>query len=119
MFLSFFEEIVEDSIIYINDCGRNHFDFACRVSLMATKWLTAQEMAAWRAFVLTAGDVIRAIERDLQPFDLDFGDFGLRNSLVFFELLLVGHLSEFSFFGRSIPIVIYDRLENVGTRNQG
>ena len=44
---------------------------------MATRWLTTQEMAAWRAFVLTAGDVIRAIERDLQPFDLDFGDYQL------------------------------------------
>jgi DNA-binding MarR family transcriptional regulator len=44
---------------------------------MATRWLTTQEMAAWRAFILTAGDVIRAIERDLQPFDLDFGDYQL------------------------------------------
>jgi DNA-binding MarR family transcriptional regulator len=44
---------------------------------MATKWLNAHEMAAWRAFILTAGDVIRAIERDLDPFDLDFGDYQL------------------------------------------
>lgn len=48
------------------------YDFA-----MATKWLTPQEMVAWRAFINTAGDVTRAIERDLVPFGLDFGDYQL------------------------------------------
>lgn len=45
--------------------------------VMATNWLTPQEMAAWRAFIHAAGDVTRAIERDLVPFGLDFGDYQL------------------------------------------
>ena len=44
---------------------------------MATRWLTSQEMAAWRTFIVTAGDLTRAIERDLGPFDLDLGDYQL------------------------------------------
>jgi DNA-binding MarR family transcriptional regulator len=44
---------------------------------MATNWLDPQEMRAWRSFILTAGDLIRAIERDLVPFGLDFGDYQL------------------------------------------
>lgn len=44
---------------------------------MATKWLNPVEMKAWRSFILTAGDLIRAIERDLVPHGLDFGDYQL------------------------------------------
>lgn len=44
---------------------------------MAVRWLNPQEMSAWRSFILTAGDLIRAIERDLVPLGLDFGDYQL------------------------------------------
>ena len=44
---------------------------------MATKWLTPDEMAAWRTFIETSGDLLRAIERDLEPFGLDRGDYQL------------------------------------------
>lgn len=44
---------------------------------MATRWLTPQEMAAWRTFIVTTGDLTRAIERDLHQFDLDLGDYQL------------------------------------------
>ena len=44
---------------------------------MATKWLSAAEMTAWRSFIETTGDLLRAIEHDLEPFDLDLGDYQL------------------------------------------
>ncbi len=44
---------------------------------MATKWLTPTEMAAWRSFIDTTGDLMRAIEKDLEPFGLDRGDYQL------------------------------------------
>lgn len=44
---------------------------------MATKWLTPPEMAAWRSFIDTTGDLLRAIEKDLEPFGLDRGDYQL------------------------------------------
>jgi len=44
---------------------------------VATKWLTPDEMAAWRTFIETGGDLLRAIERDLEPFGLDRGDYQL------------------------------------------
>ncbi|MBJ7491372.1 MAG: MarR family transcriptional regulator, partial [Ilumatobacteraceae bacterium] len=44
---------------------------------MATKWLSAAEMTAWRTFIETTGDLLRAIEHDLEPFDLDLGDYQL------------------------------------------
>ena len=44
---------------------------------MATRWLTPEEMAAWRAFIGTSGDLLRAIEQDLEPFGLDRGDYQL------------------------------------------
>lgn len=44
---------------------------------MATKWLSATEMTAWRTFIETSGDLFRAIERDLEPFGLDRGDYQL------------------------------------------
>jgi DNA-binding MarR family transcriptional regulator len=44
---------------------------------MATKWLSTAEMAAWRTFIETTGDLLRAIEKDLAPFGLDRGDYQL------------------------------------------
>jgi DNA-binding MarR family transcriptional regulator len=44
---------------------------------MATKWLNPAEMAAWRTFIETSGDLLRAIEKDLAPFGLDRGDYQL------------------------------------------
>lgn len=44
---------------------------------VATRWLTPEEMAAWRSFIETSGDLLRAIERDLEPFGLDRGDYQL------------------------------------------
>jgi DNA-binding MarR family transcriptional regulator len=42
---------------------------------MATKWLTTREMAAWRTYIETYGDLIAAIERDLAEHDLTLGDY--------------------------------------------
>ncbi len=42
---------------------------------MATKWLTAREMGAWRTYIETYGDLIAAIERDLAEHDLTLGDY--------------------------------------------
>jgi DNA-binding MarR family transcriptional regulator len=44
---------------------------------MATKWLTPAEMAAWRTYIETSGDLLRAIEKDLAPSGLDRGDYQL------------------------------------------
>ncbi len=44
---------------------------------MATNWLSPQEMTAWRAFIETSGNLLRAIERDLEQFGLDRGDYQL------------------------------------------
>ena len=41
------------------------------------KWLNDDEMLAWRSFIETSGDLLRAIERDLAPFGLDRGDYQL------------------------------------------
>lgn len=40
-------------------------------------WLNNDEMLAWRSFIETSGDLMRAIERDLVPFGLDRGDYQL------------------------------------------
>jgi DNA-binding MarR family transcriptional regulator len=42
---------------------------------MATNWLTAQEMTAWRTYIETYGDLISAIERDLAEHGLTLGDY--------------------------------------------
>jgi DNA-binding MarR family transcriptional regulator len=42
---------------------------------MATQWLTAQEMTAWRTYIETFSDLIAAIERDLAEHDLTLGDY--------------------------------------------
>ena len=44
---------------------------------MATKWLNSAEMTAWRSFIETTGDLMRTIEKDLEPFGLDRGDYQL------------------------------------------
>ena len=44
---------------------------------MATKWLSPAEIAAWRTYIETTGDLMRAIEKDLAPFGLDRGDYQL------------------------------------------
>ena len=44
---------------------------------MAPRWLTPEEMAAWRSFIETSGDLLRAIERDLVQYGLDLGDYQL------------------------------------------
>jgi DNA-binding MarR family transcriptional regulator len=43
----------------------------------ATKWLADDEMKAWRSFITTTLDLLRTIEKDLEPFGLDFGDYQL------------------------------------------
>ncbi|MSO15501.1 MAG: MarR family transcriptional regulator [Ilumatobacteraceae bacterium] len=47
------------------------------ISCMATNWISTAEMMAWRSFITTTGDLLRAIERELEPFDLDMGDYQL------------------------------------------
>jgi DNA-binding MarR family transcriptional regulator len=42
---------------------------------MTTRWLTDKEMAAWRTYIETFGDLIAAIERDLAEHDLTLGDY--------------------------------------------
>jgi DNA-binding MarR family transcriptional regulator len=42
---------------------------------MATAWLTDREMAAWRTYIETYGDLIAAIEHDLAEHDLTLGDY--------------------------------------------
>lgn len=44
---------------------------------MATKWLTPQEMAAWRAFIAASNDLWRVVDRDLGAHGLDGGDYQL------------------------------------------
>lgn len=41
------------------------------------KWLNDAEMRAWLGFVTNASDLLRSIERDLEPFGLDGGDYQL------------------------------------------
>jgi len=45
--------------------------------VVAVRWLDPNEMAAWRHYIETSGDLLRAIERDLEPFGLDRGDYQL------------------------------------------
>jgi len=43
--------------------------------VMATKWLTAREMTAWRTYIETYADLVHAIERDLADDDFTLGDY--------------------------------------------
>jgi DNA-binding MarR family transcriptional regulator len=45
--------------------------------LKKVRWLTADEMRAWRGFISTSPDLQRVIERDLSRFGLDAGDYQL------------------------------------------
>ena len=40
-------------------------------------WLNPAEMKAWLGFITTTADLLRKIERDLEPFGLDGGDYQL------------------------------------------
>ncbi len=42
---------------------------------MATTWLSASEMRAWRNFIESVNIMTAAMESDLQPFGLTFGDY--------------------------------------------
>jgi DNA-binding MarR family transcriptional regulator len=42
---------------------------------MATRWLDAHEMEAWRTYIETYADLIAAIERDLTVHGLTLGDY--------------------------------------------
>ena len=42
---------------------------------MDTNWLTSAEMAAWRAYIETFGDLSAALERDLVALGLTLGDY--------------------------------------------
>ena len=42
---------------------------------MATRWLNDREMAAWRSYIETNGDLLGALERDLADVGLDLGDY--------------------------------------------
>lgn len=43
--------------------------------LVAPRWLDVHEMAAWRAFIETNGDLMTALEQDLAPAGLTLGDY--------------------------------------------
>lgn len=45
--------------------------------MASVRWLNEPEMRAWRSFITTTGDLVRALERDLEPFGLDLGDYQL------------------------------------------
>jgi len=45
--------------------------------VVAINWLNQSEMNAWLAFIKTSRDLIRALERDLEQFGLDGGDYQL------------------------------------------
>jgi DNA-binding MarR family transcriptional regulator len=42
---------------------------------MATEWLSANEMRAWRNFIESIGGLMSAMEADLSPFGLTMGDY--------------------------------------------
>ncbi|WP_040495243.1 MarR family winged helix-turn-helix transcriptional regulator [Ilumatobacter nonamiensis] len=42
---------------------------------MAAHWLNDREMAAWRSFIETDGDLFAALERDLADVGLNLGDY--------------------------------------------
>ena len=42
---------------------------------MTTRWLDEQEMAAWRSFIETTGDLFPALERDLAEHGMTLGDY--------------------------------------------
>jgi len=45
--------------------------------MASPKWLNPAEMKAWLGFITSSADLVRAIEKDLEPFGLDGGDYQL------------------------------------------
>ena len=45
------------------------------LAAMATTWLTASEMRAWRNFIESVSTLTAALEADLAPFGLTMGDY--------------------------------------------
>jgi DNA-binding MarR family transcriptional regulator len=43
--------------------------------VVPTKWLSPEEMAAWRSYIETYADLVNALERDLADADLTLGDY--------------------------------------------
>lgn len=41
------------------------------------QWLDPSEMAAWRAYITTSVDLMKALEADVAPFGIDMGDYQL------------------------------------------
>jgi len=41
------------------------------------KWLDPEEMTAWRQFITTSVDLMKALEDDVRPFGLTMGDYQL------------------------------------------
>ena len=45
--------------------------------MVTPNWLSDTEMKAWLGFITTTSDLLHVIERDLDPFGLDGGDYQL------------------------------------------
>ena len=41
------------------------------------KWLDSDEMRAWRSYITTSVDLMKALEEDVRPFGLTMGDYQL------------------------------------------
>jgi DNA-binding MarR family transcriptional regulator len=48
---------------------------ACAPRAVAPRWLTADEQAAWRAYIRLAKMLMRQLDRDLHPFGLTTNDY--------------------------------------------
>jgi DNA-binding MarR family transcriptional regulator len=56
-------------------CERNLLVESDTLLCMATTWLSASEMRAWRNFIEAVNTMVPALERDLLPFGLTMGDY--------------------------------------------
>lgn len=45
--------------------------------MAAPKWLDTDEMRAWRSYITTSVDLMKALEDDVRPFGLTMGDYQL------------------------------------------
>ena len=45
--------------------------------MAAPKWLDIDEMRAWRSYITTSVDLMKALEDDVRPFGLTMGDYQL------------------------------------------
>lgn len=41
------------------------------------KWLDGEEMAAWRSYITTSVDLMKALEHDVEPYGITMGDYQL------------------------------------------